>query len=173
MQRITKLTLKKYQTHFVVGAIGLILLLGFVWAGRPSTTADKTAVAGNRGLTASEQFYNFGTISMAAGQVKHSFTIRNDSRASVILKKLYTSCMCTTGILEVGGEKLGPFGMPGHGLIPTFSKTLKTEEEAVVEVTFDPAAHGPAGVGRISRVVYLETDAGKPLELKFNALVTP
>ncbi|KKT83316.1 MAG: hypothetical protein UW81_C0021G0020, partial [Candidatus Giovannonibacteria bacterium GW2011_GWC2_44_9] len=41
------------------------------------------------------------------------------------------------------------------------------------EVVFDPAAHGPAGVGRIERAVYLENSASEALQLKFSATVTP
>ena len=46
-------------------------------------------------------------------------------------------------------------------------------DDAVVEVVFDPAAHGPAGIGPIERVVTIENSAGRPLELAFNATVTP
>lgn len=62
--------------------------------------------------------------------------------------------------------------MAMHGPIPTFSETLASDDRAEVEVVFDPAAHGPAGVGRLNRVVYLETSAGKK-EIRFSANVTP
>ena len=63
--------------------------------------------------------------------------------------------------------------MPGHGAIPRINQTINPNEEAVVEVVFDPAAHGPAGVGRIGRTVVIENNSGAPVELSFIALVTP
>ena len=65
------------------------------------------------------------------------------------------------------------FGMPGHTPIPTINVPMNPKEEAFIEVIFDPAAHGPAGVGPIERVVTIENSAGPPLELAFAALVSP
>lgn len=56
---------------------------------------------------------------------------------------------------------------------PSINQTINPGEEASVEVVFDPAAHGPAGVGQIQRTVTIENNTGKPLELGFSAVVTP
>ena len=63
--------------------------------------------------------------------------------------------------------------MGGHGFIPSINETINPGEEASVEVVFDPKAHGPAGVGKIQRVVTIDNNAGSPMELSFSALVTP
>ena len=42
-----------------------------------------------------------------------------------------------------------------------------------VEVVFDPTAHGPAGVGKIERVVTLENNSSSDLNIMFSAFVTP
>ena len=81
--------------------------------------------------------------------------------------------MCTTAALTAGGKKFGPYGMPGHGAIPKIDGVINPNEEAVVEVVYDPAAHGPAGIGRIQRTVTLENTAGQPVELQVAATVTP
>jgi hypothetical protein len=81
--------------------------------------------------------------------------------------------MCTSASLTTGDEKFGPFGMPGHGAIPSIKATVAVNQEAEIEVVFDPTAHGPAGVGKIQRVVILENNAGGPIELNFSAMVTP
>jgi hypothetical protein len=81
--------------------------------------------------------------------------------------------MCTTATLVTPSGRRGPFGMPGHTPIPSIRERLAPGEMAQVEVVFDPAAHGPAGVGRIDRTVTLQNDAGAPLELAFTAMVTP
>ena len=81
--------------------------------------------------------------------------------------------MCTTASYKKGEEKRGPFGMPGHGIVPPLGVELGSNEEAEVEVVFDPAAHGPAGVGMIERVVTFETESGKVVNLGIKANVTP
>jgi hypothetical protein len=82
--------------------------------------------------------------------------------------------MCTTATLTTSSGRLyGPFGMPGHGFVPPTNAPLSPGQEASVRIVFDPAAHGPAGVGRVERVVTLEAPNARPLELRFVALVKP
>ena len=81
--------------------------------------------------------------------------------------------MCTVAVLQKGDKKFGPFGMPGHGFVPKMDAEVSPGEEVSVDVTFDPAAHGPAGVGSIQRVVVLENNAGENVELQISANVEP
>lgn len=118
--------------------------------------------------------YDFGTVSMAQGQVTKTFKIKNPTPSAVTIGKLYTSCMCTTAILINSERRVGPFGMEGHGgPIPTINEELTAGGTAEIEVTFDPAAHGPAGVGAITRNILIETTDGKKLVLEIKARVTP
>ena len=121
----------------------------------------------------SDAFFDFGRISMANGQVSHRYTIRNSGSTPLTITKMFTSCMCTTATLTTRSARKGPFGMPGHGWLASVSETLAPGEEAQVDVVFDPAAHGPAGVGPTARSVTVVNDAGLALELRFNAMVTP
>lgn len=160
----------------IIGVILAVLLLGgFIWIARPSTQNPPPTQASSNGVLTVEEAnnYDFGTISMAAGKVTHTFKIRNASEEAVTVNKMYTSCMCTTAELITGGKQFGPFGMLGHGVIPKINQTISPGEEADVEVVFDPAAHGPAGVGRIQRTITIENNAGQPVELLFAAIVTP
>lgn len=170
MKLTTKLMLKKYQTSIITVAIVLAVLVGFAWSSRP--TATQTPQADVPKDAEVMQSFDFGTISMAKGKVSRIVPIVNSTAEPLTLTKLYASCMCTTGTLVIGDKKFGPFGMPMHGPIPTLHETLLPGDRAEVEVIFDPAAHGPAGVGRVSRVVYLETSAGKK-EIRFSANVIP
>ena len=117
--------------------------------------------------------YDFGAISMAAGEVTRAFKIKNTGTEAVTVNRIYTSCMCTRATLVQGDSRFGPFGMPGHGAITGIYRAVAPDEEVAVEVTFDPAAHGPAGVGLIERLVTIENAAGRPIELHFSATVTP
>lgn len=137
----------------------------------PGAAAPGGAASGQ--LTAMRPRYNFGTISMAAGKVTHRYAISNGASGPVVIRKIYTSCMCTTAALVKNGKASDAFGMPGHTPIPSIDVPLTNQDGAYVEVVFDPAAHGPAGVGPIERVVTVEHSAGQPLELQFAATVTP
>ena len=167
----------------VIGIIIAIAVLGgIVWTARPNSENNTASVplssAGT--LKTKEANFDFGQISMAAGKVKHAFKIENTGGGPVTVEKMYTSCMCTEALLVTDGpstgsgqaKQFGPYGMPGHGFAPKINATINPGEEATVEVVFDPAAHGPAGVGPIERAVYLETPTGTE-ELRIKAVVKP
>ena len=170
-------------TKWIAGAGVLVLALGgAIIAAMPEPGATKLATSESRAaasptsagtLSALTSKFSFGTVSMAAGKVTHRYWVRNMGSEPLLIRKLYTSCMCTTATLIKGGKKSDAFGMPGHGPIPTINTEMNPGDDAVVEVVFDPAAHGPAGIGPIERVVTIENSAGRPLELAFNATVTP
>lgn len=174
------------QTKNIVMAVlaGAGVLALMLWTARPAgnpggasrAVAEEPPVArpaAEDALRASEAFFNFGTISMAAGPVAHRFIVQNTSSEPVTVRKLYTSCMCTTASISVSDRRAGPFGMPGHGFSPEANLAIAPGEAAEVEIVFDPAAHGPSGVGQINRVVYLETGSGAPFTLRIAATVKP
>lgn len=160
----------------IIGIVTTIVVLGgLIWIAQPDSQNSVVPSTQSNGTLIVEETnnYDFGTISMAAGKVKYQFKIKNASNEAVTINKIYTSCMCTTATFSAGGKQFGPYGMPGHGVIPEINGTINSNEEAIVEVIFDPAAHGPAGVGRIQRIVTMENNAGRPVELLFAAVVTP
>ena len=125
------------------------------------------------GLQAREAAFDFGSVSMAGGTVTRRYWFRNESTAPVLIRRIYTSCMCTTATFVRGMKIINRYGMPGHGPLPAVNESLNPGEAAFVDVAFDPAAHGPAGLGPTQRVVTIESDAGQPLELQFTANVRP
>ncbi len=173
--------MKKAQRNILIATAGIAVFAIFVLLANPNQDAQggdgqtpgTFQSKGSSVLTAAEGSYNFGSISMAAGKVTRMFKIKNNGDKEVKVSKLYTSCMCTSASLITSDGRRGPFSMPGHSSIPVIDVPLKAGEEAEIEVVYDPAAHGPAGVGRIERDVILENDAGAPLTLKIAANVTP
>jgi len=159
----------------IIIAVAILILGGIIWAARPEKQNNIVPASAGMGSLIVEEAnnYDFGSISMAAGKVKHLFKIKNAGDEPVSVNKMYTSCMCTAASLIKNGERFGPYGMPGHGFIPRIDQTIGPNEEAEIEVVFDPAAHGPAGVGKIERVIIIENDAGERIELQFSATVTP
>lgn len=119
-----------------------------------------------------ENSFDFGSISMAAGKVTHTFELKNEASSPLLVKRLYTSCMCTEATLRTDTTEVGPFGMPGHGFTPGINISIPEGKSGSIKVVFDPAAHGPAGVGSIERMVYLESDKGTSI-FRFHAIVTP
>ena len=161
----------------IIGIAIIILIAGVVVAisksGDPENKKANLIDGFPGNLTTEESAFDFGAVSMAAGDVSHLFKVKNTSAAPVKIAKIYTSCMCTTATYVKGDKKMGPFGMPGHGIQPKINQILEPGAEAQIEVVFDPAAHGPAGVGKIERAVYLEGESGLLLQLGFSAVVTP
>ncbi len=168
------ITLDRTTRNLAIGFVGSALIIGVLaWVASPRNGVAKKQRTGPTILVANPASYEFGTISMKNGNVQQSFTITNSGKESVELTKLFTSCMCTVASLHAGGNNYGPFGMQGHGYIPPISATLAPNESATVDVTFDPTAHGPAGVGYIERTIFVENSAGDPLEIPFTVTVTP
>lgn len=172
------------STKVIIGAGAVILVLGgLIIAAMPEPGANNPPIAASRsigsprtagGLRALTTQFNFGSIPMSGGKVIHRYWISNAGTEPIILRKMYTSCMCTTAALvKSSGKKFDPVGMPGHAPIPTINEPMSPGERAIIEVVFDPAAHGPAGIGPIDRVVTIENTGGRPLQLAFTANVTP
>lgn len=180
------MTSKNKQTFYIIGgllvAVGALIAIGrspenssaVVETPKPvgSSPASVTVIQ-NGGLTSEETSFDFGKISMSKGDVERVFRLKNNSSAPVTVKKMYTSCMCTTAYLSYGDFKFGPVDMPGHSAVPTINKEILPGDTLDVRVVFDPTAHGPAGVGPIERVVTIEEEGGGITQVGFAALVTP
>ena len=154
---------------------GAIVIGVFVLAAifRPVPTERQSAVINSSVLNIDSNSYDFGTVSMAKGEVTHEFKIKNISNNEIKIGKIYTSCMCTAAWFTKGAKQKGPFGMAGHGYVPPVNELLSPNEEAIVKVVFDPAAHGPAGVGPITRLIYIESNGSMIGELEISANVIP
>lgn len=163
------------STTWVVGVVAvMILAVSALIAFSPPSAQSQKGVVSNSALAAPEMAYDFGTISMAKGKVTKLFTVNNGTSGPITAHKLYSSCMCTSATLVLGDRRVGPFSMEGMGPpIPTINEEIPAGQEVQVEATFDPAAHGPAGVGPITRNVFLETTDGKKLVFEIKAQVTP
>ena len=124
-------------TNIIITAILVLILGGLIWTSRinsQNNEKDINQVSASI-LTTEEKAFDFGTISMAAGKINHTFKIKNSGIDPILIGQIYTSCMCTTALLKKGGKEFGPFGMAGHGFIPKVNEKINAGEEAVIEVT--------------------------------------
>ena len=118
-----------------------------------------------------EKEYDLGVISMAAGKVSHTYEIKNIGDGDLKISGIRTSCHCTTAVLKVKDRVSPSFGMEGSYL-PFWSETIKP---GFLQVTFDPAFHGPQGVGMVARMVFFSTNdpQNKKVQLILIANVIP
>ncbi|MDO8658079.1 MAG: DUF1573 domain-containing protein [Candidatus Levybacteria bacterium] len=137
-------------------------------------TVEKTAGAK---IQIFEENFDFKDIKYDAGNAKHPFKIKNNGTKDLTIANMATSCMCTKVYLQTNKEKSPEFGMKGgHGSGEdgsSWTGVIKPGEEAQVFADYDPTAHGPQGVGPISRLVSFETnDPDKPyVEFTFSGNV--
>ncbi|NOY35449.1 MAG: DUF1573 domain-containing protein [bacterium] len=173
--------MKGKNRTLIIAVIGAAVLAGGVfWAAGGS--GSKTASAPDReippvasAISILQNDWDFGEISMKDGDVVHNFEMKNEGTEPVVIKKVFTSCMCTTALIkDASGNEYGKFGMPGHGLPSKTDVVIGPGETAIVEAVYDPAAHGPAGVGLARRSIYLETNSSvsPKVEVRFSALVS-
>ncbi|MDX1536059.1 MAG: DUF1573 domain-containing protein [Candidatus Spechtbacterales bacterium] len=165
------------KTKNLVLALSVVVFMAFlVWLVAVSPEgAETSAEYTQSSLSGSGQHFDFGTIDMRDGEVSHEFEIENKESEAVVINKIYTTCMCTEAyIVDASGEEHGPFGMPGHGGRLTTDVRVNPGEKAIVRTVFDPAAHGPSGVGLAQRSIYLETNSSHSpkMEVSFSAMVT-
>lgn len=146
---------KKNNPRMLIFAlISVVVILGVTLLAVVLNPKNENTGDGVAKLTLESNRHAFGDVSMANGLVSHTFKITNEGTADLKLSKISTSCMCTTAILEVDGERSPKFGMAGHGTNPAFWSTkLKPSQSGNLQVTFDPNAHGPDAVGPITRTI--------------------
>ncbi|MDP3980384.1 MAG: DUF1573 domain-containing protein [Chlamydiota bacterium] len=87
--------------------------------------------------------HNFGTIRQVDGVVVTAFNIKNKGRSDLVITELDTSCGCTSASLVYRGQKSPAFSMSMHGKNPKdFKLKIPPGDTAILEVSYDPNAHG-------------------------------
>lgn len=99
---------------------------------------------------------DLGETSMAKGNTEAVFKVKNSGQTDLVISGMETSCGCTTVVLKIGNKESPVFGMSNN---PTdWSGTLGSRQEAELLVVFDPAHHGPEGVGTVTRTVSISSN---------------
>ncbi|MDE2037791.1 MAG: DUF1573 domain-containing protein [Patescibacteria group bacterium] len=169
----------KPKTIFIILAVCLVLAGLLTWSyiksGASAESVQGVSQTGAKSaLTATTTFYDLGNMPINGGEVTKEFTVANPTDKDIFVSTLITSCMCTNAyIIEPDGSTKGPFGMLGMGYVPPADETIKAGESRIIRVVFNPAAHGPAGLGMIDRFITLTDSAGGTLVLEIKGVVTP
>lgn len=144
-------------TLFIVG-----IAYGFTLVSKEQVIApDATAKA-----QIGETNFDWGQINYNDGKVNKTFTIKNGGEGILKLYRGTTSCACTTAQIRTKTDNSPLFGM--HIPMQTVFE-VRPGEEAQLEMVFDPAYHGPGGIGPISRTATLLTNDSKLPILVFTA----
>lgn len=122
-------------------------------------SADQSTVA-----TTTETSFDWGTIGINNGKVQKTFVIKNSGSSPLKLNNVVTSCMCTTAQVVINGQSSPAFGMHAKS---SWSGEVLPGQSADLVVVFDPAFHGPSGVGSITRIVTVDANDAKNSQLSF------
>lgn len=164
---------KDIKVILAVLGFTFLLVVGFAfWQGEKHE--DQATTLGEvLGVQINPENYDLGEVSINGGIVTKEYEIINTTDRTIKLKKLVTSCMCTQAKASIGDQETKFFGMEHPGdRNPPINLEIPPGETAKVTVDFDPAAHGPQGVGPFDRIVQLTfSDPAGIKELTFNGVV--
>lgn len=161
-------SMKKFDP-FIVGIIGitvLILVVVIYFGSKMGATAQVTTDT-QVTLAVDSNKYDWGTIDYDGGMATKTFTIKNTSNSVLKLYDVQTSCMCTTAQLKTPQITSQKFKM--HEASADII-AVNPGETAELIVEFDPAFHGPSGVGPVTRIITMSTNDTKNSTLTFNLM---
>ena len=134
---------RKDKRHINTVVLGLTLI---------ALLAGQSFAAGQPKIKFRETAWNFGKISQGKA-VSHEFVFANEGDATLVIKKVTTTCGCTAAL--VSAEKVAP------------------GEEGKIEVKFDTRGYG----GQVGKLVYVESndpkEPQKQLEITADIEVPP
>jgi len=143
-----------------IGVITLAILGGVIYFGSKMGATPKVVTSQNIELAVDSKNHDWGVIDYDNGIVSQNFAIKNTGSNTLELYDVLTYCMCTTAQLTTPGQTSRKFDMHEKSS-PVFS--VPPGETAQLKVEFDPAFHGPSGLGSITRTVNMKTnDASNP-----------
>ncbi len=160
---------EKWFILVIVFITALIIGGAIFFVGGSSQKAVLGKTAGAK-IGIPEKSFDFKNIPYSGGNAVHKFTIKNTGDKELLIANLKTSCTCTKAYFQSDKERSQEFSM--HATSDWTGK-LDPGKEGIIVSDFDPTAHGPQGVGPITRLVSFETnDPDNPyVELSFKGVV--
>ena len=155
------------EKKLVMGVIIVSAVILFGGAFVSSSISKEVFVEENGQVTVSVEntMHDWGEIDIDAGTVDHAFTITNNGTGDLKLHTVKTSCMCTIAYLKYKNETSPEFGMHSKS---NFILSIPPGESAELMVIFDPAFHGPNGIGPITRQILVDTNDPENSTLTFS-----
>lgn len=155
---------KKLIIIFV--AITVLILGGgiFVLTSTSATPAKITASQNAKAET-SQRTFDWGNIPYSEGNATKTFTIKNSGTDVLKLTGVKTSCTCTKAQIKINGKTSPYFSMHATS---AWVGEVRPGKEAELLVIFDPAFHGPTGVGPMERLISVETNDSQNPKIEFS-----
>jgi archaellum component FlaG (FlaF/FlaG flagellin family) len=154
---------EKYVLILLALVTMLILGSGVILVGGTST-ASSVSTSTNAKATASTKEFDWGNIPYAGGLATKSFVIKNTGSDILKLTNIKTSCHCTKANVTIDGKDSPYFGMSGFS---SWIGEIQPGKEATLNVVFDPAFHGPQGIGPVQRYISIETNDASQKKIVF------
>lgn len=156
---------------FIIGfiVISLFLLGGGIYVLSATSSPTITASENAKAYIPDPTSFDWGSIPMNKGNVTKTFSIKNTGKETLKLYNIKTSCHCTKAYVTIDGKDSPSFGMSSYSSWVGETIPGKT---AILTVVFDPAFHGPTGVGPINRFVSVETNDRASSKLTFTVTGT-
>lgn len=133
--------------------IGIVVFLTMTTQVVPNVKASESAKA-----SISQTQFDWGNISYSGPKATKTFTIANVGTDTLQLFNIRTSCMCTNAYVSINGEDSPQFGMDMGNNVSSYIGKVAPQGKATLTVVFDPAYHGPQGIGPITRYVEVDTN---------------
>lgn len=151
---------------FIIGIVVVtVITLGVAifFGTRLGTTVQVTADS-QVAIEIESNRFDWGTIDINDGIVTKNFSIKNTGSSDLKLYNVKTSCMCTTAQLKTPQTISKKYQMHENS---SDIIEVRPGDMAELFVEFDPAFHGPSGVGPISRTITISTNETKNPSLTF------
>lgn len=150
----------------IIMVISTVILLfgGIFFLTKTTSTSQITASQNARAYTVDPTSFDWGTIPMNKGNITKTFIIKNTGTDTLKLFNVKTSCHCTKAYVTINGNDSPSFGMDS---LSSWTGEVPAGKEAKLTVVFDPAFHGPQGIGPINRFVSVETNDKANAKLTF------
>lgn len=161
---------KDIKVLFAALIFTFLVIVGFSFVASKAANHPTGKV---EGASVFPQNLDLGDVSYNGGVVTKEYEVTNTTDKTLKLRKIATSCMCTEAKVKMGDRETPLFGMEMTGdMNPPVNMELGVGEKAIVSVNFDPAAHGPEGIGPFERTVYLTfSDPAGVVDINFNGRV--
>jgi hypothetical protein len=147
----------------------VVLMAGGLYLAYRSSTPD--TIKSTEEAKAVTQVVNkeLGVVGINQGLQVTDFIIENGGSEELLLYDVTTSCMCTVAQVESGGVISPEFVM---GKRSSHVMKVLPGSSATVKMIFDPAYHGPGGIGEVTRQVMMRTNDANQSMLVFTMSAT-
>lgn len=150
---------------FIMVISTAVLLFGGIFFLTKTTNAPPISASQNaKAYVLDPTSFDWGNIPMSKGNVTKAFTIKNTGTDTLKLYNIKTSCHCTKAYVTINGNDSPQFGMDS---LSSWVGEVPKGAEAKLSVVFDPAYHGPQGMGAVNRFVSIETNDKANSKLTF------